>query len=127
MDVLSRDLQPRLDRLASTEPQHAQPARAIAGHSFVTPEATKAQVAAALRLQAAWRLQRGVLRPHPLANVRFCPENIRRSFVLGVHCPVAPPASTPAAELLAQPFVPPPAARAAAAVPSGGKHFMSIL
>ena len=68
-----------------------------------------------------------VLRPHPLANVRFCPENIRRSFVLGVHCPVAPPASTPAAELLAQPFVPPPAARAAAAVPSGGKHFMSIL
>ena len=138
VEGLANDLQPRLDRLASSEPQHALPPRHLAWDFTAAP--SKQQELAASRLQAAWRRSH----PHGAAiaggsqHARFCPEILRRNFVLGIR---TLPAGADAGKASAQASALPPlalvqapsvAAARAAPPPKGGNsgcasHFMSIL
>ena len=133
VESLSKDLQPRLDRLASTEPQHARPPASVAWSFGSAP--TKKEVLAASRLQAAWK------RTHPYGSgghPRFCPELLRRNFVLGIRtlsvrpedglkAAAAPAVALPPLELpvVAAPLVPPRPPGASGL--DGPSHFMSIL
>jgi hypothetical protein len=123
---LSSDLQPRLERLLAAEPQHAVVNRATAGLQLGgplggPPENVRLQAAAATKLQGAWRRAQAGGR-HALANVRYCPESLRRSFVLGIRQPTA--ASQAPAPAVLPPMVP---SIAAISTDTGGQHFMSIL
>ena len=133
VDALATELQPKLERFASAEPQHALPPR------FTTPpiriEPTRQQVQAVIALQQAWRRGRAAAMArdaatHALSRVRFCPEVLRRNFVLGVRTPLedvsaAPPALAAPPQLEAP--VPHPFAIVGEPSASGGGHFMSIL
>lgn len=140
IEALDSELQPRLQRLAAAEPQHALPPKFT--HASVRLEPTTQQLKAITDLQQAWRQSRAVSSSgsaqHALAQCRYCPEALRRNFVLGIRTPLDEThAPSPAImATLPPPPPPPPSAQQLAAptdiaaaqmVPAGPTHFMSIL
>ena len=123
IEALSKELLPRLERLASKEPQHALPPRSMTtGLLSLQANAVQPQILAATKLQRAWRRYRPPGLPRSvLSKVQYCPEGLRRNFVLGIRSPAARWAPAPAI-----PVTTPELPSTPSAV-RDGHHFMSIL
>ena len=124
IEALSKELLPRLERLASKEAQYALPPRTMTtGLLSLQDNVVQPQILAATKLQRAWRRYRPPGLPRSvLSKVQYCPEGLRRNFVLGIR--------SPAARYVPEPVMPvttPAPKSTPPAVSRDGHHFMSIL